>query len=86
MAKDTFHIQGMSCASCVRRVEKGLTDLKGVTSASVNLATEKATVEYDPEMVTPDTLYRRVEEIGYTQSHWANPSRELRKPSFQWVA
>ncbi|MEW6113967.1 MAG: copper ion binding protein, partial [Thermodesulfobacteriota bacterium] len=79
MAKDTFHIQGMSCASCVRRVEKGLADLKGVTSASVNLATEKATVEYDPETITPDTLYRRVEEIGYHAKPLGQPAPGVEK-------
>jgi Cu+-exporting ATPase len=63
----------------VRRVEKGLTDLKGVTSASVNLATEKATVEYDPEMVTPDTLYRRVEEIGYHAKPLGKPEPGVEK-------
>jgi Cu+-exporting ATPase len=79
LAKDTFHIQGMSCASCVRRVEKGLADLKGVTSASVNLATEKATVEYDPEMITLDTLYRRVEEIGYHAKPLSHAERGVEK-------
>lgn len=79
MAKDIFHIQGMSCASCVRRVEKGLADLEGVMSASVNLASEKATVEYNPEMVTPDTLYRRVEEIGYQASPLGGAERGVEK-------
>jgi P-type Cu+ transporter len=41
-------ITGMTCASCVRRVEKALEKVDGVTRASVNLATERATVAYDP--------------------------------------
>ena len=41
-------ITGMTCASCVRRVEKALARTPGVASASVNLATEKATVTFDP--------------------------------------
>ena len=41
-------IEGMTCASCVRRVEKGLEKVPGVTAANVNLATERATVAYDP--------------------------------------
>ena len=45
-------IQGMTCASCVNRVEKALSSLKGVTHVSVNFATERASVEYIPEEVT----------------------------------
>ncbi len=48
-----FGIEGMTCASCVRRVEKAITAVPGVASASVNLATERATVQFDGE---PDTL------------------------------
>ncbi|MCJ7685917.1 MAG: heavy-metal-associated domain-containing protein, partial [Desulfobacteraceae bacterium] len=44
----------MSCAACVRRVEKGLADLDGVFSAAVNFATEKATVEYDQAELSVD--------------------------------
>ena len=53
LAKETIQIQGMSCAACVRRVEQGLSTLEGVNSASVNFATERASVEYDPDAVTP---------------------------------
>src|SRR5690348_8038425 len=44
----TLDIQGMTCASCVRRVEKALSRVDGVEVAEVNLATEVATVSYDP--------------------------------------
>jgi len=44
MATRTFHVEGMTCASCVRRVEKALGTVPGVTSVAVNLATEEATV------------------------------------------
>ncbi|MBM3301973.1 MAG: heavy-metal-associated domain-containing protein, partial [Deltaproteobacteria bacterium] len=50
--KETINIRGMSCAACVRRVERGLASVAGVTTASVNLATEKALIEYDPGSVT----------------------------------
>lgn len=43
--KATLNISGMTCAACVVRVEQGLKDLEGVQKASVNFATEKATVE-----------------------------------------
>ncbi len=47
----TLEISGMTCASCVRRVEKGLLKLPGVAEAAVNLATERATVTYNPDAV-----------------------------------
>ena len=57
-------IQGMSCASCVAHVEKALSRVSGVTKASVNLATERATVEHEAE-VTPAKLTQAVENAGY---------------------
>jgi len=55
----------MSCASCAARVEKKLNKLDGV-SASVNYATEIASVAYDAGHVGPPDLVRAVEETGYT--------------------
>jgi Cu+-exporting ATPase len=43
----TLNVSGMTCAACVRRVEQGLISLDGVYEATVNLATEKATVAHD---------------------------------------
>ncbi|MBI2880232.1 MAG: copper-translocating P-type ATPase [Candidatus Tectomicrobia bacterium] len=58
-------ITGMSCAACASRVEKGLSSLPGVSRASVNFGTERATIEYDPERLSIADLIRRVEGIGY---------------------
>jgi P-type Cu+ transporter len=58
-------VSGMTCASCVRRVERGLEKLDGVSSASVNLATERARVSYDSSIVSPDDLRAAVEKAGY---------------------
>ena len=58
-------IEGMTCASCVRRVEKGLEKVPGVTAANVNLATERATVTYDPAVADLATLHSAVERAGY---------------------
>ncbi|MFN3475966.1 MAG: heavy metal translocating P-type ATPase [Candidatus Methylomirabilales bacterium] len=66
LEKATISIQGMSCASCVAKIEKGLYALPGVVSASVNLGTEKATVEYVPGMVRVEDLKRAIEDVGYT--------------------
>lgn len=63
-AVETFVITGMTCANCSARVEKELKTTPGVKSANVNLATEKATVEYEPT-ITPEFLIQRVESIGY---------------------
>jgi Cu+-exporting ATPase len=57
-------ITGMTCASCVSRVEQALAEVPGVTSASVNLASEKATVEYIEGTEIAD-LRRAVREAGY---------------------
>jgi P-type Cu+ transporter len=57
-------ITGMTCASCASRVERGLNRLDGVT-ATVNYATERATVEFDPDAVAPEQLVEAVEAAGY---------------------
>src|SRR4051794_11189511 len=57
-------ITGMTCASCANRIERRLNTLDGVT-ASVNYATEKARVEFDPGAVVPEQLVEAVEAAGY---------------------
>ena len=61
----TFPVTGMTCASCVRRIEKALAKVDGVSSASVNLATEKATVHYDPSVTTTGAMTAAVTKAGY---------------------
>ena len=63
--KVTLNVRGMTCATCVLRVEEGLKGLDGVHNASVNFATEKATVEYDPSIVGTDVMTEKVKDIGY---------------------
>ena len=62
---DTLEIGGMHCASCVAAVEKALSGVPGVERASVNLATEKATVEYDGSRELDDEFRRAVENAGF---------------------
>ena len=57
-------ITGMTCASCANRIERRLNKLDGVT-ATVNYATEKARVEFDPGTVAPEQLVAAVEAAGY---------------------
>jgi len=60
-----LNIRGMTCAACVRRVENGLRSLEGVESASVNFASEKASVEYDPSRIHLEGMARKVRDLGY---------------------
>jgi len=63
--KIVLPVQGMTCATCVKKVERALSSVKGVVQASVNFATERASVEYIPEEVTIKELKRAVQEAGY---------------------
>lgn len=58
-------VEGMTCASCVARVEKTVTKINGISNVNVNLATEKVTFDYDPAMVNLDEVAAKVEDIGY---------------------
>lgn len=62
----TIPIGGMTCAACSARIEKGLGKMAGVSSAAVNLATEKATVHYDPAIVRISQLKAEITRLGYT--------------------
>jgi Cu+-exporting ATPase len=63
--KVAFPVQGMSCASCVKKVEDSLNAVEGVVQATVNFATERATVEYAPGVVSVEDFCRAVKEAGY---------------------
>ncbi|RJQ36620.1 MAG: copper-translocating P-type ATPase [Dehalococcoidia bacterium] len=65
MKKTTLSIGGMTCAACVGHVEKALKDTRGVKGTVVNLATGKASVEYDPAETSLSTIKKAVDEIGY---------------------
>ncbi|HEY7010489.1 MAG TPA: heavy metal translocating P-type ATPase [Jatrophihabitantaceae bacterium] len=71
----TLEIGGMTCASCVRRVEKALSRIDGVERAEVNLATEAATVDFDPQSVGLEEITAAVARAGYTATtrHAADP-------------
>src|SRR3712207_7084843 len=65
-ASCTLDIGGMTCASCVGRVEKALNRMDGVNAAEVNLATEVATVRFDPAQIGLEDLTAAVTKAGYT--------------------
>jgi Cu+-exporting ATPase len=58
-------LEGMTCASCAMRIEKGLKKVSGVMDAQVNLATERGTVTYDPALTGLEQLVQKVEAVGY---------------------
>jgi len=61
----TLALEGMTCASCAMRIEKGLKKVPGVKDASVNFATEQATVTYEPAQANLEQMVQKVEAIGY---------------------
>jgi Cu+-exporting ATPase len=65
----------MTCATCALRIEKGLKNVAGVNLASVNLATEKATVEYDPKLVEEGQFEKLIKDLGYDAIQ--EPSQDL---------
>ncbi|WP_312221891.1 heavy metal translocating P-type ATPase [Streptococcus parasuis] len=65
MENKSFAIEGMTCASCAQTVEKAAKKVRGVTQASVNLATEKLSIEYDEPTFSVENLQKAVENSGY---------------------
>src|SRR5829696_6340742 len=84
----SFPVSGMTCASCVNRVEKAVGKVEGVERAAVNLATERATVSYDPEQTSISAIASAVERAGYRapgsngsgSAHRGDDLRLLRAP------
>jgi len=84
----TLAIQGMSCASCVGRVEKSLLKVPGVASAEVNLALETAQVIGSAQELTPEKLVAAVEAAGYqaqvVDTDADHPPAESMAPVYSW--
>lgn len=60
-----FQLEGMTCAACANRIEKGLNKIPGVTKATVNFAMETAHVEYSPSEVSVSDMQKKVQQLGY---------------------
>src|SRR5690606_29932782 len=69
-----FGVHGMTCATCVSRVERVLNKLPGVLEASVNLATERDQVRFLPELVSPPRLQAAVRDAGYQPRDLSQPA------------
>jgi Cu+-exporting ATPase len=63
--KITLQIGGMSCINCAKSIEKALKNREGVYNATVNFATEKLTVEYNPEQISVAGIKKAVQDVGY---------------------
>ncbi|RAP30516.1 hypothetical protein C2W64_01712 [Brevibacillus laterosporus] len=64
MTKTVFHVEGMSCKSCVAKVEKALNTI-GVEHVQVELAEKQVEIEYDPNIIEAGFLKETVEKLGY---------------------
>lgn len=83
-ASITIPIGGMTCAACAQRLEKAIGKLDGVTKASVNFATEKASIEYSPQQVRVSAIKETIEKTGYkalevTKDDAADKDRERKQ-------
>lgn len=69
MEKTVIKVGGMTCAACSARVDKMLNRAEGVSAASVNLATESAAVEYDPNIISLSDIEKIIVDTGYEVIH-----------------
>jgi Cu+-exporting ATPase len=63
--RTVLKIGGMHCAGCVNSIQGFLSELNGLNKVEVNLATEKAAIEFDPEQIRLDAIEKAIAEIGY---------------------
>ncbi len=74
VSQATLILEGMTCASCAMRIEKGLKKVSGVIDAQVNLATERGTVTYNPEQTGLEQMIQKVETVGYKATPVEQPA------------
>ena len=81
-------VRGMTCASCVRRVEQAIQAVEGVGSASVNLATERARVSFDPAATDVGTVAEAIRQVRARASPRKDTAGALQtaRPSFLGAA
>lgn len=65
----SLQIQGMTCAACANKIEKGLNKIDGVIDANVNFAIEKTKVVYNPEKTNVQDFEDKIEKLGYRVAH-----------------
>lgn len=75
LKKITLPIEGMTCASCVAKIEKALNQMQGIEKATINLATEKAQIHYDPSTLRLSQIKSEIVRLGYRPLEVAENSR-----------
>src|SRR2546429_5843292 len=75
-SRTVLALEGMTCASCAMRIEKGLKKVPGVKDANVNLATELATVTYNPAQTGLEQMVQKVEAVGYKATPQIAPQQQ----------
>ncbi|MBP8613195.1 MAG: copper-translocating P-type ATPase [Candidatus Atribacteria bacterium] len=88
MAKTTtVEVKGMTCAACALAVKKAIENTEGVVEANVNLATNKATITFDPTAVDLDEIFKNVEKTGYALTFESGEEdAELKKAKNRLIA
>ena len=76
MIEKNYIISGMACAACSASVERVVSRLEGVTACTVNLMTERMTVEYDPEICPDEKIFSAVEKAGFGISEEKNDNKK----------
>lgn len=66
LTKETYRVEGMSCSSCALSIETMLGSLEGIRMASVNLAAEQVSVEYDPHLIHLADIEKKISGLGFT--------------------
>src|SRR5699024_7241114 len=71
-----FKLTGMTCAACSSQIDKVLNKTEGISSATVNLATEIASIDYHPDLITPDEMIKKIDKLGYGATKRDNENNE----------
>lgn len=77
--KVELRLTGMSCAACSSKIERKLNKTEGIAKAAVNLATEKANIEYDPSTVKVSEIIKTIERLGYGAEKAEEVNRDTEK-------
>lgn len=74
--KAEFHIDGMHCASCATDIKETLEGTAGVSSADVTFSGKTAWVDFDDGIVQPQTIVKKIQDLGYRVTYGDEPQRE----------
>ncbi|WP_034327400.1 heavy metal translocating P-type ATPase [Alkaliphilus transvaalensis] len=81
LLKRAIKIQGMSCSSCSANIEKKLKATEGIFNVSINFAAERAQVEFDPDIITMESILEKIQKLGYSGTE--EVEEKLEKATFK---